>query len=117
MCAFLLQWCTGVSPSDSNNNVDYSPFYTNSACMDLYTAHMTVLLNRVNTGTSPFIFGASGMHQQDRSGRHRKDRGLLRPKHALPCTSADRTMLIYTQHDADAVFEIVCTHLEKEMAV
>ena len=49
-CALLLQWCTGVTPSNSNDNVDYSPFYTKPACMDLYTAHMKVLLNRVNTG-------------------------------------------------------------------
>ena len=47
---FVPQWCTGHAPSASNNNVDYSPFYTNQACMDLYTAHMRVLLNRVNTG-------------------------------------------------------------------
>ena len=51
-CVGWLQWCNGETPptNGDDSDLDYEPFYTSPTCTTLYKNHISVLLNRVNTG-------------------------------------------------------------------
>ena len=46
----FLEWCTGNPPPKLSDDVDYVPFYTDPKCIKIFKDHVTVFLNRRNTG-------------------------------------------------------------------